>query len=109
VLKDNLIRERKLKNFTQDDVANYLKIKRQTYSAYERGVSTPDAFTLQKIAGYLNVSVDYLLGHGEKSPLDEQLKNVDFALYGEVKDLTEEDKEDVLEFIRFKKSLRDKK
>ncbi len=37
------------------------------------------------------------------SELDKQLEGVDFALYGEVKDLTEAQKRDVLRFIQFLK------
>ena len=36
-------------------------------------------------------------------PIDEQLSGVDFALYGEVKEMTEEEKQDVLDYIRYKK------
>jgi len=53
---------REAKGLTQDDVANYLNVKRQTYSAYERNKSVPDALTLDKLAGLFEVSNDYLLG-----------------------------------------------
>ena len=36
--------------------------------------------------------------------LNQQLKGIDFALYGEVKDLTDEQKMDVIDYIQFKKS-----
>ena len=49
------------RRLTQDDVASFLNVKRQTYSAYERGASVPDALTLQKLAEYFNVTSDYLL------------------------------------------------
>ena len=32
------------------------------------------------------------------------MKGIDFALYGEVKELTDGQKQDVLDFIRFKKA-----
>ena len=60
MLKDNLIQIRKSKNITQEEIAQFLNIKRQTYSAYERGVSVPDSLTLIKIARYFGVSVDRL-------------------------------------------------
>ena len=67
--------------------------------------------TLSKIAEYFNVSVDYLLGNEQKKEpttksdeLDLQLEGIDFALFGEVKEMTDEQKQDVLDYIKFKKS-----
>ncbi len=64
----NLVRFRKLAGMTQNDIANILQIKRQTYSAYERDVSVPDAYTLAKISDVYQVSVDRLLGRQEQNP-----------------------------------------
>lgn len=36
--------------------------------------------------------------------LDLQLEGIDFALFGEVKEMTDEQKQDVLDYIKFKKS-----
>ncbi len=35
--------------------------------------------------------------------LDDQLEGVDFALWGEVKEMTDAEKQDILDYIRFKK------
>ncbi len=63
------------------------------------------AVTAQKIADYFGVTVGYLLGQEPRlEPEDEQdlcLDGVDFALYGEVRDLTQAQKRDVLRFIQF--------
>lgn len=63
-----------------------------------------------KIASFFNVSVEYLLSGKETekptaecSELDKRLEGIDFALYGEVKDLTDAQKRDVLRFIQFLK------
>lgn len=70
----------------------------------------PSGETLAKIADYFHVSVDYLLGKTDvPQTLDEQLANEQFALYGEVKDLTDEEKEAVLNFIKFTKAQRKQK
>ncbi|MEY8311766.1 helix-turn-helix domain-containing protein [Oscillospiraceae bacterium 42-9] len=38
--------------------------------------------------------------------LDQQLSDIDFALSGEIHDLTDNEKQDILDYIRFKKSQR---
>ena len=97
---------REAKGVLQKDVANFLGVDRTTYVKYENGNSEPSNDTLVKLAQYFNVSVDYLLGRTDEPrqlSLDEQLEGVEFALYGEVKELTDEQKQDILDFVRFKK------
>ena len=62
MLGEKLKELREEKNITQEEMAAFLGIKRQTYSSYERNVSIPDAITLGNIADYLDVTADYLLG-----------------------------------------------
>jgi len=50
------------KGYTQEEIANFLGFTRPTYTAYESGRRKPDNDTLAKIAKFLNVSTDYLLG-----------------------------------------------
>jgi len=50
---------RKSRKINQEDVARHLDVKRQTYSAYERGVSVPDSLTLKKLADLFEVSTEY--------------------------------------------------
>lgn len=67
---------------------------------------------MQKLRGraeYFNVSTDFLLGISNESQSDEinkELQGIDFALYGETKDLTDAEKQDILSYIKFKKSQR---
>ncbi|MDL2233161.1 helix-turn-helix domain-containing protein [Ruminococcaceae bacterium OttesenSCG-928-L11] len=68
MLGERLKRIRKGKRITQDEIAGYLGVKRQTYSAYERGVSIPDSLTLKKIADYFEVSTDYFFQSTEENP-----------------------------------------
>lgn len=53
------------RGLTQEDLANMLNIKRQTYSAWERGIANPDIETISFLADFYNVSTDYLLGKTE--------------------------------------------
>ena len=46
---------------TQQELADFLNCRQQTYSRYENGVAQPSLETLAKIAIYFNVSTDYIL------------------------------------------------
>lgn len=61
LLPQKLKELRKLHHYTQDDIASYLGIIRQTYSHYETGKRSPDAETLYRLAGLYHISVDALL------------------------------------------------
>ncbi len=60
-----MLRLRKLRearNLSQTKVASDLNITRQLYGYYENGKRQPSTITLQKIADYFRVSLDYLVG-----------------------------------------------
>lgn len=78
---DNLIGDilkelRQEKKITQDDIAELLKIKRQTYSAWERGKSSPDINTIIRLADYYSVNTDYLLGKTKVRKIQSQVDNI---------------------------------
>lgn len=92
-------------------VAVDIGFQKSVVTRWKKNNVTPTDANLKKIADYFGVTVDYLLGketEQEKtsSSLDKELEGVEFALFGEVKELTDEEKEDILEYIRFKKSQR---
>lgn len=62
---------RNSKKLTQEQIANELNIKRSTYAKYETGENQPDHDTLQNLADFFNVSVDYLLGRTNKKEFHE--------------------------------------
>ena len=90
------------KKVSQATLADYLGITQPAYANYERGIRKPDPEILLKLADFFGVSVDCLLGR-EKTSLDEQLEGVDFALSGEIRDLNDAEKQDILDYVRFKK------
>lgn len=100
------------KEIKPNPLAKELGISSGVITKWKNG-GIPNGETLNKIADYLDCSVDYLLGRTdipkEAQTLDEQLKGVDFALYGETHDLTEEEKQDILEFVQYIKSKRKNK
>lgn len=104
----NILRElRTKKGVYQKDVAKYLGVDRTTYVKYERGDSEPSIDIIKKLANYFDVTVDFLVWEEKKAnTLDEQLSGIEFALYGEIHDLTDDEKQDILSYVKFKKSQR---
>ena len=82
-------------------VAKELGIPSGSVTAWKQGTS-PRANSLNKLASYFGVSVDYLLGNAPAVPLsDEELK---FALFGGDGEISDEMLEEVRQFARFLKS-----
>ena len=102
---ERLIGLRQKSGLTQREVAQFLGVDRTTYVKYERGDSEPNFDTILKLADFFDTTTDYILGKtNNPKSLDEQLEGIEFALFGEVRDMTDEEKQDVLEYIKFKKS-----
>lgn len=72
IFSENLKKYRLLKNLKQQDMANFLKIDKSTYSNYENGRREPNILTIKKICNILEISGDMLLG---LSPITYQSKN----------------------------------
>ena len=118
---------REERGMNQREFAAALGVSPATVGMWESGAREPRSFEqLQRIADYFSVSTDYLLGnvsepwfyldnektlrdinsYEEDPDLDQQLSGIDFALSGEIHDLTDNEKQDILDYIRFKKSQR---
>lgn len=59
-LNSKLINLRKIKGYTQSDIAEILNISRSTLSKYETGSLIPSVKNLKKLAKLYKVSLDYL-------------------------------------------------
>lgn len=104
MLPQRLKEARTEKGVTQEEVAGFLGFSRPTYTAYESGRRKPDQDTLVKIAQYLNVSTDYLLGLTNiKTPAQT------IAAHHDGEDWTEEELEDIENFKEFVKMRREQK
>ena len=66
---ENLIKLRKSRGFTQQQVASKLGIDRTTYTKYETGVSEPGFEMLIRLSQLLDVSLDELFGGPVSEPL----------------------------------------
>ena len=100
-------------NTKPNPVASQLGISSGAVTRWKSG-SIPNSVTIHKIAEFFHVTSSYLLGetderHSVEKTIDDQLANEQFALYGEIKDLTDEEKEAVLNFIKFTKAQREQK
>lgn len=62
LFKDRLRELRLQKKYSQQDLADRIKVTKQTISQYERGVREPDYDNLLALCDVFNVSTDYLLG-----------------------------------------------
>ncbi|MPM53533.1 hypothetical protein SDC9_100301 [bioreactor metagenome] len=107
------LKELRLKaGYTQQQIADQLKVRRPTYTRYETGTNEPDKDTIVKLANIFNVSVDDLLGN-EKSPAQKEPGELTFddftyAMYNESKELSGECKAKLLELAKFFKEQQDK-
>lgn len=59
---ENIRRLRRQQDLKQDVLAFKLHIKRQTLSAYERGITVPDIYVLIRVADYFGITLDELTG-----------------------------------------------
>ena len=119
MLSERLTYLRKKRKMTQSALSKALGIARTTLSGYESGTREPDHETLQKIADYFEVSIDYLLGRTEEPKKvlsessrilvdslnltdEETLNKIRFEIDG--KEIREEDIKEFIAYVRFKRS-----
>ena len=102
---DRFIALCELKGIKPSRVAIELGFNKGTVSAWKKEHANgndviPTAKILNAIADYFNVSTDYLLGNNNKVDITD----VRYAAYKELESESEEFAEDVLAYIRFRKS-----
>ncbi len=62
-IADILIRKRKSRGITQENLAEYMGVSKAAVSKWEKGQSYPDITLLPKLAAFFNISVDELIGY----------------------------------------------
>lgn len=115
---NNLKSLRKSKGLTQSELAHIIGISQNNYSYWENGKVKIDNASLQKLADFFNVSIDYILGREEKpssssqpdTPLTipEKYRDVLIACNEGADDLTQEDIDAIVRFIEFTKNSKKK-
>ncbi|MFC2386117.1 helix-turn-helix transcriptional regulator, partial [Treponema socranskii] len=69
MLKDNIVQLRKLRNFTQEALAEKVGVTRQALAKWESGDTLPDLEKSKLLAEALDVSLDELANHEAGSNL----------------------------------------
>ena len=68
MFKDNLIHLRKIKQLTQEDVADKVGVSRQAVAKWETGESSPDIVNCKALAELYHVSLDDLVNYTTDLP-----------------------------------------
>lgn len=95
---------RTARGMTQEELAKVLKISRSTVGMYENGSREPDYETLEAIADYFNVDIDYLLGRTNKTT--KIINPFTIAAHFDGDEYTEEELNKIKEFAAFVKASR---
>lgn len=85
---------------SQLDLANKLNMSQQAISAYEKETREPDIETINKLANFFGVSIDYLLGKSDIRNYDKDEQEFRFAYHKETEGLTDEEIADALRFYK---------
>lgn len=99
------------KDLKQSEIAKIINSTQQQYSRYELGISDIPAQTIIKLAEYYNVSTDYLLGKVLNSSSYIEITNqpkdsITLSIIANITELTQEEKNALLEYISFLKYKR---
>ena len=105
-LSENIRFYRESLHLTQDQLAERINVNRVTLARYEAGTVVPGSKVLARLAEALHVDVSKLLNTNEAVVPD--ITSIDFALSGEIRELTDDEKQDLLDYVRFKRAQKAK-
>lgn len=66
---------RKIKNISQEELANELSVSRQTISKWESDIVSPDINNIEMISNFFEVSTDYII-NGKENKTSPKQNNV---------------------------------
>ena len=104
----NRVRELRHKmGLTQVQLAERLNLSQSALSNYETGRINIDNDTLRKISRFFDVSIDELLGiEADEIPKRPEISDAEYSLTNEIRNLSEQEMREVLDFVRFKRTQR---
>lgn len=95
----NLKKLRQQENLTQEQVAKIINKTAVAYGYYESGRNEPDLKTLQKLADFYEVSLDYLCGRQYNNQIG-YIPNDKRNLIKEILDLNEIEANEILQYVK---------
>ncbi len=110
---ERLKAERKKNNINQTQLAEKLYLDRSSISKYESGKQIPETPTLEKLADFFEISIDYLLGKSDIRNYDDNFSLTSIsenlstnglktlAAHFDGEEFTEDDLDDIENFIKF--------
>lgn len=69
---EELVKNRKAANLTQEDLAEKCNVSRQAIAKWEKGESLPDVYTIAKLAGLFEISIEELIWSQEDALLENK-------------------------------------
>ena len=89
------------RNMSQTELAKSLHVSQQVITKWENNRTEPSSNVLASIADYFGVSADYLLGKtNEKVPNDQLSKNQKLVAYSIDPDISDEERNDIIEMVK---------
>ena len=87
-LSDKIIKLRKAKGWSQEELAEKLNVSRQAVSRWENGTALPDANNILQLSRLFQVSADYLLKEDlcDTEPVPAVTENAGEAVYQKKKE-----------------------
>nr|WP_288635083.1 helix-turn-helix transcriptional regulator [uncultured Intestinibacter sp.] len=75
----NIIKFRRSKGITQDELASYIGVSKSSVSKWENSITYPDIMLLPQLATLFNISLDELMGY-EPQLIKEDIQKIYFEL-----------------------------
>lgn len=107
----NRLREcRENVHLSQKYVAVTLHVAPPSVANWESGKTRPTHENLVKLADLYNVSVDYLIGRANIPEIKmDEINEIDFALNGAIRELSDNEKQDLLDYVHFKQAQKNRR
>ncbi len=94
--------ERARQSITQARLAKEAKVTPAAISQTDNGKLIPTVPVLHRVAGVLNVSLDYLIGQSDQSQIEDMAQNREFLnFYRRFQELSKEDREQIEDQVMF--------